>query len=194
MNYSEKTSPQAASELAFEALARSVDALFERHAYDAHPGVCVEGDIHFKAFPNPGRELFEDLAGLAYAGLNLVEHNRQWSLAEGYGFWYTLAVAVSNAASGYADAEQPERVPEEPVRILFGSLLDFLPYACNRPGDWVIRTADALASLYAAFPLDGLRERVTQAQHSSSTSAGLLSAVREKIDESFRATHPRNAL
>lgn len=198
MNYSDETRPGAAIRLAFEALARTVDSLFERHAYDAHPGVGVEGDIHLKAFPAPSRELFEDLAGLAHAGLNLIEHNRQWFLTEGgrdsYRFWYTLALAASKAASGHADSAQPARVPEEPVRILFGSLLEFLPYACIQPGDWVMRTADALAILYAAFPLDGLRESVRQAEHSNSTSASLLSAVRAKIDESFRAGPPRGAV
>jgi hypothetical protein len=195
MDYSDKTSPGAPIRLAFEALAKTVDSLFERHAYDAHPGVGVEGDIHLKAFPELSRELFEDLAGLAHAGLNLVEHNRQWFLAEGgrdsYRFWYTLALAASKAASGHADSAQPARVPEEPVRILFGSLLEFLPYACIQPGDWVMRTADALAILYAAFPLDGLRELVGQAEHSASVSTSLLSAVGKKIEEHYRAAHPR---
>jgi hypothetical protein len=199
MNQREMTETGMATRLAFAALARSVDGLFERHARDARPGFGIEGDIHLKVFSEPSQELFDDLARLAQAGLDLVERNRQWVLAEGLRdgecdrFWYDLALAASKAASGHADSTQKERVSEEPIRILFSSLLEFLPYACIQPGDWVIRIADALVILHAAFPLDGLRELARQAEHSAKTLAGLLSAVGEKMEENLRAARPRSS-
>ncbi|NLO26759.1 MAG: hypothetical protein GX113_01045 [Actinobacteria bacterium] len=181
-----KNSPKKARRLAFQALTASIDLLFEKYAYDAYPGVGVEGDIHLKAFHEPDRRLFEEFAGLAYAGLTLVKQDHRWSRVDGHDFWYRLAVAVSSASSCYADAERPEPVPEEPIMILADALLDFLPCACREPGDWVMRIGDALASLHAAFPTDGLRSKVREARSSASWSTDLLEAVARKIDEQRR--------
>lgn len=170
----------------WRALSASVDSLFDKYAYDAHPGRCVEGDIHFKKFYRPGRRLFEELAELAYAGLNLTNHNHRWSMSHGYDFWYELAVAVSNAASSYADLERPEPVPEEPIMILADALLDFLPCACRDPGDWVMRISGALVNLHAAFPTDKLGRKIREAEHAAFILADSLKAVTQNISERSR--------
>ena len=50
--------------------------------------------MHLKAITEADRALFEELAGLAEAGLSVVERNREWFLREGlragncHDFWY----------------------------------------------------------------------------------------------------------
>ena len=197
MNESDILVSRQATCLAFETLSKVVRRLFQDEAYDAHPGYGVEGDLHLKAIAQPDRELFEDLAGLAHAGLKIVESDREWFLAEGlragdcYSFWYKLALAVTKAAEGHIGSPQPAMVSEKAIQSLFHSLLRFLPYACVEPGDCAYRTADALTTLFAAFPLDVMYHQAKSAEFSASLSSNLLSQVQHGVREFRRAARPQ---
>ena len=181
--------------LAFAALSKAIEQLFESNAHDAHPGVGVDGDPHLQAIAEPDQELFERLAGLASSGLAIIESDREWFLTMGlaadrcYEFWYRLALTVIKAADGRKVSGRPAPVPDTLALRLFHSLLRFLPYACAQPGDCAIRTADALILLHEAFPLEDMRQQLRDAEFSASSTLGMLSAVAERVRESNRANH-----
>jgi hypothetical protein len=196
MNENDIFAGRQATGLAFETLSKVIRQLFEDRAYEAHPGYGVPGDPHLKAIAQPDREVFEDLAGLAHAGLKIIEGEREWFLTEAlrapgsYDFWYMLALAVNKAATGHMDSSQPASVPVAAIQTLFCSLLRFLPYACVQPGDCALRTADALISLFQAFPSDDMYQQAEAASFTASLSSNLLSAVQDRVRESHRAAHP----
>lgn len=196
--YSASANRQAIA-LAFRALNTSIDHVLETSAYDAHPGYGIEGDIHFKAIAEPDINLFERLAGLAYAGIALIESDREWFLSEGlraancYDFWYTLALTIQKAAHGHIESERPAGVPDVTVLSLFQSLQRFVPYSCVQPGDCAMRTADALILLCKAFRLDDMRLQLRNARFSSSSASSLLDLVDEKVEEWERASQHRGS-
>ncbi len=193
MNTYDTPANRQAISLAFAALLASVDQLLESSSYNAHPGYGIEGDMHLKAISEPTRDLFERLAGLAYAGLATIESDREWFLSDGlraahcYDFWYTLALTVIKAADGHSESEHPAAVPEAPIVSLLHSLKRFLPYACVQPGDCAMRTADALILLSTAFPFESIRHQLQDARFAASTTSDLLAAVHERVEESLRA-------
>lgn len=182
--------------LAFTSLCKALDQLVERSVSGAHPGVERDEDALW-AITEPTPEFFENLAGLAYAGIATIESDREWFLAEGlgarysYDFWYTLALTVIKAADAHMDSKHPARVEDAIILGLFHSLLRFLPYACVAPGDCTMRTADALIYLCIAFPLESMRRQLHDAKFSASCAASMLTAVDEKVRESHGADHSR---
>ena len=126
MNEYDTQGSRQATCLAFQTLSKVVRRIFQDKAHDAHPGYGVEGNLNLKAIAEPDQGLFEDLAGLAHAGLRIVESDREWFLVEGlpgqsYDFWYQLALAVITAARGQIDSLQRAMVPEKTVQSLFHS-------------------------------------------------------------------------
>ena len=196
MNGTENSAGLQATGLAFQTLSRIVEQLFEDRAYEAHPGYGVPGDPHLQAIAQPDRELFEELAGLAHAWLKIIEGERELFVTKGlgapgsYDFWYTLALAANKAATAHMDSSELARVPAAAIQTLFGSLLRFLPYACVQPGDCALRTADALISLFEAFPSDDMYWQAHAASIAASVSSSLLSAVQDRVRETHRAAHP----
>lgn len=188
MNEARAFRNEAATGLAFAALQGAVGALSAAQAErgreeNADLAACAKFDLEF----------FEQLAGLAHAGLRLVESNRDWFLTEGlpgssHDFWYTLALTVMGGPLGRVDSPPPPPTLHEPIRVLYVSMLRFLPYACVQPGDCAVRIADALTILYTAFPLDGLHELTLSTFESASSFQRSASAVSGRVEERYRET------